>query len=325
MAQNTLSRIAIVGASGTAGKHVVAELLKTGKHEITAITRSDSTATFPSGVTVAKVDYSSTASLVAALKGKDCLIITMAVTAPPEQETKLIEAAAEAGVPWVLPNEWGYEYSDSAGQDVFFGPGKKKTRQHIESLGVTSWIGVACGFWYEFSLAGGVERYGFDLEKKEVTLFDEGKAAINTSTWAQVGRAVAALLTLPVKREGGASGSVVEDWKNKHAHFSSFTVSQRDMFESLQRVTGTKEGDWKVKNAPVEEVYKEGKEQMMKGDRRGFGKLLYSRMFFKDQAGRQDLLYGLDDEKLGLPKEDLDEATKRAVGLHEDGYFKQNY
>ncbi|CAF1544241.1 unnamed protein product [Didymodactylos carnosus] len=61
----------------------------------------------PTGVEVKKVNYNNPSSLVEALKDQEVLVITMAATAPKEQQTKLIEAAAAANVPWVLPNEFG--------------------------------------------------------------------------------------------------------------------------------------------------------------------------------------------------------------------------
>ncbi|KAF4555930.1 Hypothetical protein D9617_2g058950 [Elsinoe fawcettii] len=321
MSNNRINTIAIVGASGTVGAYSTRSLLAAGK-KVTALTRPESTTTFPSDVSVAKVDYSDHEALTSALEGHDALIITLAVQAAKDTENKIIDAAVAAGIKWILPNEWGYEYAEQVGKDVFFGPAKKAVRDYIESKGVY-WIGASCGFWYEFSLAGGAERYGFDLAKREVTLFDEGEQKICTSTWEQVGVAVAKLLSLPVEKEG--DGPALVDWRNKYFHFTSFTIDQKEMWASLRRVTGTKEEDWKVTKMPVQEVYKNGVDAMKSGDMIGFAKALYSRIFFPDQPGRQDLLYGLDNEKVGLPKEDLDEATKRAIGLHEDGWFEKKY
>ncbi|CAF1690831.1 unnamed protein product, partial [Adineta ricciae] len=97
--KNYVEKVAVVGAGGQVGKFIVDELLKIGKHKITAITREDSTNKLPSGVEIKKVNYDDPSSLVEALKGQEVLIITMAVTAPPDQQTKLIEAAAAANVP----------------------------------------------------------------------------------------------------------------------------------------------------------------------------------------------------------------------------------
>lgn len=121
---------------------------------MTAITRTESTYEAPTGVKVAKVDYSDASSIAEALQGIEVLIITMAVTAPPEQHTILVDAAAKAGVPWVLPNEWGTNLAnEQVAKDTLLGAKLTKYRKEIENLGVSSWIGITCGFWYEYSLS----------------------------------------------------------------------------------------------------------------------------------------------------------------------------
>ena len=89
-------------------------LLKTGKHIITAITRDDSQSKLPEGVIPKKVDYSKLDTLVEALRGQDALVITLSAYSPKETEIQLINAAGEAGVAWILPNEWS---PDSANEE----------------------------------------------------------------------------------------------------------------------------------------------------------------------------------------------------------------
>lgn len=93
--------------TGQVGSHIVEHLLKNGKHEVTAITRKDSSAILPDGIKVSKVDYSESSTLVDALRGQDALIITLSVLAPQDTQSKLIEAAAAAEIPWIIPNQWG--------------------------------------------------------------------------------------------------------------------------------------------------------------------------------------------------------------------------
>lgn len=104
---NHVRNVAIVGASGNQGTHIVTELLGTGKHTVTAITRADSSSSVPEGVKTNKIDYASQDSIVTALQGQDALVITMSTTAPKEQVRQLIEGAAAACVKWIIPNEWG--------------------------------------------------------------------------------------------------------------------------------------------------------------------------------------------------------------------------
>lgn len=292
---------------------MVDALLKTGKHTITAISRTDSKNTLPEGVQVVRIDYSNQETLIDALRGQDALIITMSTAAPKEQHMSLIKAAGEAGVPFVLPNEWGPD-TDHEGlvRDVGLFKGRAAARKAIEDLGTTSYIGVSTGFWYEWSL-GIKDSYGFDLNNKAVTFFDDGEAKIATSTWPQVGRAVAALLSLPIKAEGSNAEACLEKLKNKLVYVNSFTVSQKDMFQSVLRVTGTKPEEWKITNEPSEERYANGVKALQGGDRTAYIHMMYTRVFYPDGCGDVESSRGTLNEVLGLPKEDIDEATKIAL------------
>lgn len=316
--KNRVENIAIVGAGGRSGGVIADALIQGGKHKVTAITRPESTSTLPTGLhEIKKVDYDSHASLVEALRGQDVLIMTMPVMTPRENHTKLIDAAVEAGVAWIMPNEWGVDVSKvEMGTDVLVRDGILAIRSYIERLGgdKTSWVGLCCGFWYEFSLAGTEARYGFDFDRKELTLYDDGTTKINTSTWPQVGRAVAKLLSLKIlpDTEQDTSPSL-RRFRNKPVYISSFFVSQRDMFDSVLRVTGDDEKDWKVTHENVVDRFKRGQELLKQGQTLGFGILLYARLFYKDGAG--DFNAQLSNQALGLPEEDLDKATKVAVEM----------
>jgi tryptophan synthase beta chain len=73
-------------------------------HILTAITRDGSKDKLPEGVKIAQVDYDDEATIFAALEGQQILIITLSVAAPQDTHSKLIKAAAKAGVPYVMPN-----------------------------------------------------------------------------------------------------------------------------------------------------------------------------------------------------------------------------
>lgn len=320
--KNHVEHVAIVGVGGRSGGTIAKALIQAGKHKVTAITRPDSTNTMPAGLhDIKKVDYNNHTSLVDALKGQDVLVMTMPVMTPKENHTKLIDAAVEAGVAWIMPNEWGVDVEKvEMSTDVLVRDGIIAIRAYIERVGgnKTSWMGLCTGFWYEFSLAGTEARYGFDFDKKELTLYDDGTTKINTSTWPQVGRAVAQLLALKTLPDSEQDASAnLNQYRNKPIYVSSFFVSQRDMFDSVLRVTGDNEKDWKVTHEDVVERFKRGQEMLKQGQMVGFGILLYARLFFKDGAGDTNKL--LATEVLGLPKENFDEATKVAVEMAHAG------
>lgn len=307
-------------ASGRIGSHFVEELLKTGKHTITALTHANSKGTLPAGVQIAQVSYDNDDedSLVTALQGQQFLIITLSVRAPPDTHTKLVHAAAKAGVPYIMPNAYGTDFQNaSLREENLATAGAFRNCVQVESLGASSYIGMVCGMWYEWSLALGEPWFGFDIKNKTVTFFDDGKTRINVSTWRQCGRALATLLSLP---ESGTEPAVVERWKNKALYVASFRVSQRDMLNSIHRVTGTADKDWEIKYESTAERYKNGNEELKKGSMVGFAKALYARVFFPNGDGDFESSRGLANELLGLPKEDLDEATKRTVEMVENGW-----
>lgn len=290
-------------------------LLATGKHHITAISRAESVATFAEGITRRNVDYADHESIVSALSGQDFLIISLSVVAG-DTQSKLIAAAKDAGVKWVMPNEYGGDYAGNRefGNDTYLGPRALAARKAIEDAGM-SFVALSCSFWYEFSLSGTAARYGFDFAKREVTFYDDGERKITTTTWPQVGRAVAALLSLPVLPLNEQDSQLtLSKFRNRSAFVGSFYVSQKDMFASVLCVTKTKESDWKIDYEGAEARFKRGGELMSQGNMMGFGILLYARGFYKEGEAA-DLQKLLQNEELGLPKEDFDEATAVAVEM----------
>ncbi|SPO06740.1 related to oxidoreductase CipA-like [Cephalotrichum gorgonifer] len=310
-----IKNIAIVGATGTIGSRIVSEFLAQGKHTITAITRTDSNAHIPPGVNIAKVDYSDPTSLVVALRGHQALIITL----PPASEGiqgQLVDAAAEADISYIVTNGWGFDKTHISAEDVL-GPGQQAINKRIEELGM-SWIEFVSGFWYEFSLARGVNTFGFDFEQKTVLFLDEGTARINVATWEQTAQAVVKVFTLKEFPDNEQDeDNSLSRLKNTNIYFKSFLVSQKDMFESVLRVTGDRREDWKVSYETSENRFKSGQQILQQGDRTGFMRLMYARMFYPEETGDGSGAFEhwgkLLNEELGLPREDFDERTKVAL------------
>lgn len=303
------------------GKHIAKHLLKTGKHVVTAIARPSSTNKLPEGVQVARVDYSGDddAALVEALRGQQVLIITMA--APSDTISKLVRAAAKGGVPYVLPNWFGHDAANNTlWNDSLLSHNRDSICAEIESLGISSYLLLVCKFWYEFSLGGGPDRYGFDFKKRSFVLFDDGNVAINTSTWPQCGRAIANLLSLKELPDDETDRSpTLSQFRNGSIYISSFRLSQRDMFESVKRVTGTTDADWTITHESAEQRWKDSQAALQQGNMKAFPKLLYSRMLFPNGDGDYQSSRSLHNDLLGLTVEDLDEFTVIGVRMGENG------
>ncbi|AWW36073.1 hydroxylase [Streptomyces sp. AS58] len=93
-------KVLVTGATGTVGRHVVAELLARG-HEVRALTRDAAKAALPTGVEVVEGDLTEPETLVPALRGVTGLhLITFggAGFTPLETGARILESARAAGV-----------------------------------------------------------------------------------------------------------------------------------------------------------------------------------------------------------------------------------
>jgi hypothetical protein len=139
------------------GSLILKSLLSAKRFKITAITRESSSSVLPTdgSITIQKGDYDSPSFLHAALSGQDALVLVLEYKALVQPQIKLIEAAAGAGVKWILPTEYG---TDSANQEITkavpFNSIKIAPRLRLEELTQTheglKWIGVITNLWFDY-------------------------------------------------------------------------------------------------------------------------------------------------------------------------------
>lgn len=294
-------KIAMVGATGSVGSPTLAALLETGIHTITAITRAESSATLPSDVVVKKGNYSDESFLVSALKGQDVLIIQVGIMGL-DAQTPLIEAAAKAGVRWALPTEFGSDIYSPIAADFPMTGMKKNYRDLIEAKGM-SWVAIVNNPWFDWSLKKGM--WSIEISSKKATLYNVGDTKFNTSTQAQVGRAVAKLLSLPDEK--------LNTFNNRPLYVSSFLISQRDIFDSAVRATGTKESDWEITKQEPEEAIEASRKAVAAGNMMAFVGEFYTAHMQEGRGGDYEDKASKDAAAIGLEKEDLDEVMKRVV------------
>ena len=121
--------------------------------KISVVTRTDSTATFPSSVTVHKGQYSDADFLENAFNGQDVVIFALHFMAQGAQNG-MIDVAAKAGVKWIIPNEYAGDglNEDMVNASAVFSQ-KVQSRRHVEELSKTheglKWIGVATNPFFE--------------------------------------------------------------------------------------------------------------------------------------------------------------------------------
>ena len=74
MSINRHKNVLLVGASGDVGRSLLSDLVADVNFQVSALSRVDSSAKFPSGINLIKIDYSDQSALVEALTGQDIVI-----------------------------------------------------------------------------------------------------------------------------------------------------------------------------------------------------------------------------------------------------------
>lgn len=174
-----------------------------------------------------------------------------------------------------MPNGYGGDIDNiKLGEETMLGPVAKANRDEIERLGM-QWTTVCCGFWYDYSLAGGEARFGFDFDRRSLTIYDDGNTKNSMSTLSQVGSAVAKVLSLKELPDDETDKSpTLSGFLNKGIYIKSFVVSQNDIFESVKRVTGTTNADWTLSHEGTKKRYEDGLAQVKGGNMTGFSNVV---------------------------------------------------
>ncbi|KAK4168341.1 Pinoresinol reductase 2 [Cladorrhinum sp. PSN259] len=316
MSSERLTRVAMTGISSFVGQPILSALTnpESGlKIDITALVRTDMSP-YPPNVKESRVDFEDQSSIASALRGIQFLIIAPLALWDADTHFRVVQAAVEAKVPYVMPCTWENNIYDPNPD-----PNDKRLNdairicKQIEQIpnNSTAYIALLGGYWFDYSLAYGHETFGFKFNTRKVTFFDDGTKKITTTTLGQGARAIVALLRLPEEK--------LVQWSNKGIYVSSFTLNQKEIFESVKRVTGTTDADWKIKYQSTKERYAKALEED-KAEKPGAGvKANYARAFLEgsENDGDFERTNGTSNRQLGLQEENLDEAVYRAILMNE--------
>ncbi|GKT47604.1 pinoresinol reductase 2 [Colletotrichum spaethianum] len=293
----SVKKVTVVGGSGNLGPSIIGGLLA-GGFEVTALSRKESSASFPSEVTVKKVDINSVEEVTEALKGQDA-VVSIVGTAGFASQKALADAAVAAKVKRFIPSEFGINTREARGTKIggILTP-KIQTVDYLIELSEKNssftWTGIAVGPFFDWGFSGGL--LGFDVKNKTVNIFDSGNEPISPSTLGFIGKSVAGVL------------KNLEATTNKYIDVASFTTTQRELLKVIEQETGSA---FTVNNVKTSDLEKTADEKLAKGDFSAFIQLLQQHIFgdgngnvTKDNAAVK---------LLGLQEEDVKAETKKAV------------
>ncbi|KAJ6007632.1 isoflavone reductase family protein [Penicillium herquei] len=294
-----IKNVMIMGAGGLFGTEVLAALQREDAFNLSILSRKSSKSIFPPGIKVKQVDDDYPLhQLLEAFQGQDALVSTLPGR-PYTVHMRMIDAAIQAGVKRFIPTEYGNNTCTAAAELVTLYEGKAKVATYLkskESTGLT-WTAIHTGQFFDWGIESGWLDY--HLEEKRVTIYDSGDKMWSTTNIGTAATAVAKVLLNPEKTN------------NKALFVASFTVSQRQVLEALEKETGTA---WKVDTMSSADALKRAAELDDKDYSDGL-KLLILMLLYADDTDRGANFekFGLSNELLGLPEESLTEVINRIV------------
>ena len=233
-----------------------------------------------------RVDYTSHASLVSALKGIDAVISALTHLSIATSESALIDAAVEAGVKRFLPSEFGSDTTNPVAATFPLYATKVASIKKLADLAAEhpgfSYTAVVTG-----PLLGWIAAQAFfNPKEKTAKLYDGGEREFSVSTREVIGKAVVGVLTHP------------EETKNRVVKVYAGTTTLKKLLGYEQNVLG--EEGWKVETPSVEDSLASAWAGVKAG-KFDFPTIFGFIVAAAQGEGYGRLLEGTDNEMLGIP------------------------
>ncbi|KAM0543429.1 hypothetical protein ACHAPJ_012292 [Fusarium lateritium] len=301
-------KIAIIGASGHVGAPALKALVAQGVHTITAVQRTEATSTFPSEVIVKTGNLEDESFLASTFQGQDVVVLIPPLSHILSIQEPAVRAAAKAGVPYILPGEYGPDpFAKYLIEENQLLQNKKKIRDLIDELGVSSWISVTVGAFLDANIQAGF--WSIDTKQKKATIYSGANGKLSTSSVTHTGQATAAVLGLPEDD--------LAKYKNKAVYVPEFRLTQREVLKVVQDATKTTDEDWNIDVVDIKDAFADCEAKIQQGDvLAGYFKFFLTH--YQDDGGAEfeHKVVASEVEKLhalGLHKQSLEDVIKGSV------------
>jgi uncharacterized protein YbjT (DUF2867 family) len=287
--------VALIGGTGTLGAPVL-KALKSSEFNIFVVNRQTSKSVYPRTQVITVPDDLDSDAVAQALREKDihALIITIAGSHVDSQK-KLIDAAFKGGVKRVMPAEFGScdSADDKTNEILPLMKGKKDVRDYLlsvqekkrEGAEKLTWTSLVTGHFFDYGLTGGLLK--FDVRARRAYILDGGNIKFSASNLDFIGKAVIKILEKPKETE------------NKLLYVHSHYVTQLEVLEALEKVTGDK---FERIDQDSEEELKVVRPKMLDGDGEAREEVVavwgVVASDWKEKEGFANTLLGLQEESL---------------------------
>lgn len=206
----------------------------------------------PASAKEAVVDFTSSDSLVAALKGQDAVVSALGSqpgTAPAQKA--LAQASADSGVKRFIPSDFGSNLDNAEVRKLAVFKDKFELRDDLVRLSKESkltWTSVNNNAFLDWGLE---HKFILDPVEGKATLWDGGEHLISVTRLAAVGQAVVGVLKHP------------DETANRAVYVQEAAVSLKKLVEIAKEYTPGKQ--WTVVEASTEDVVKKSNDALSKG------------------------------------------------------------
>ena len=296
-----IKTVALAGAAGNLGPAILDALLAAGSFEVTIITREGSNSTFPPGIKVIPVDYSSLDSLTTAFRGQDAVVSTLAMVAL-DTQTRMIDAAIAAGVKRFLPSEFGSDTYNPKSRALPVFHGKIVIQDYLERKSKESSLTytpiITAGF-FDFLLKLGMI---INFKDRKATLYDGGDRRISVTRLSAIGTAVVGVLQHP------------EETKNRPVYVHEAVITQNQVLKIAQDAAPDQK--WETEVVDTEELERKAVEGLKGPEEKRSPGLLYNflyRAIFGEGYG--GAMTKTDNELLGVKMMSEEEVKTLVEGF----------
>ncbi|PSN67060.1 NAD(P)-binding protein [Corynespora cassiicola Philippines] len=237
-----IKNVALAGASGTLGSTILNDLVQDGNFNVTVLVRKQ-VQTLPASVSAKLVNTDSAESIIDALRGQDAFIDATFAPEDPNLTTRLIDAAAAAGVYRILPGEYTLDPQIAEARHPLVYHGKNQAYERAKKLaadGKTTYTTISNSAFLDWNLRTGF--ININLHDKKVQYMNDGTFPFPWTHVSSVSKAVVNALRKP------------EQTENRSFYISNVVKSQRQMVDLVKEVVGT-EG-WEETTLDMDQVLK---------------------------------------------------------------------
>lgn len=218
---------------------------------MTALVRETSdTSSIPAGAKVVVVDFEDANALTAALLNQDAFVD--ATLTQDDTPTRLMDAAAAAGVYRYIPSDWSLDPLNAAANSLpVFSKRVERDNYLFEKCKTSSmtWSIVANGPFLDWNLYTGF--MGIDLFNRSASLMDGGENKVVWTTLDSVAQAVVGIM------------QHLQETENRPVYVHSVVKSCSEMLEHARTALGGE--SWKIVNINAEEANNKALADLMAG------------------------------------------------------------